>query len=120
MRSTWLAAACCAACSAAVPAQVAAAGEAGDARQGARVIAARHCGSCHMIPGIRSADGLVGPPLILFGRRSFIAGRLANSRENLAQWVIDPQAVEPGTAMPNLGLTDREARDVAAYLSSLR
>jgi cytochrome c2 len=103
-----------------IPTQLAAAGDSGDVKRGARVIASRHCGSCHMIPGIRGAEGLVGPPLILFGRRSFIAGRLPNSPDNIARWVTDPQAVEPGTAMPALGLSSREARDVAAYLTSLR
>lgn len=86
---------------------------------GRKAILKYGCGSCHMIPGVRGANALVGPPLIHFSRRSIIAGRLANTPANLARWVQDPQGVEPGTAMPNLGLTPEEATNVAAYLESI-
>src|SRR6185295_19205414 len=78
------------------------------------------CGSCHTIPGIRSAAGVVAPPLTAFARRSFIGGEVANTPENLVRWLMDPQAIEPGTAMPNLGVSDPVARDMATYLYSLR
>ena len=78
------------------------------------------CGSCHTIPGIRNANGLVGPPLIHWGRRSMIAGRLPNTPDNLIRWVHDPQGVEPGTDMPNLGVTQTEARNIAAYLENIQ
>jgi cytochrome c1 len=78
------------------------------------------CGSCHTIPGVRGADALVGPPLTKFGRRSFIAGQLSNTPDNLVRWITDPKGVEPGTDMPNLGVTGEEARNIAAYLESLR
>lgn len=86
---------------------------------GEELIEGYGCGSCHTIPGIAEADGLVGPPLVEFGRRSFIAGQLANTPENLIRWLLDPEAVEPGTAMPDLGLTEAEARDIASYLEQL-
>jgi cytochrome c1 len=73
-----------------------------------------------MIPGIKGADGLVGPPLILFARRTYVAGELPNTPDNLIRWIRDPPAVEPRTAMPALGLTEQQARDVAAYLYTLR
>jgi cytochrome c2 len=92
----------------------------GDARRGAQVIESYGCGSCHTIPGIRNADGLVGPPLLWWSRRTFIAGELPNTPENLVHWIQSPQAVEPHTAMPTLGLSDQQARDAAAYLYSLR
>lgn len=88
--------------------------------RGMRVIATRKCGSCHTIPGINGAQGLVGPPLVYFSRRTYIAGELPNSPANLVRWVSSPQSVEPHTAMPNLGLSQQEARDVAAYLYTLR
>jgi len=91
----------------------------GDARAGRHWIAAYGCGSCHTIPGVPGARGLVGPPLSKMGRRSFIAGEMANTPSNLVRWVMDPQAVEPGTAMPDLGVTEARARDIAAYLESL-
>jgi cytochrome c len=92
----------------------------GNARLGAHLIESYRCGACHMIPGIKDADGLVGPPLILFARRTYIGGELPNTPPNLIRWIRDPAAVEPGTAMPALGLTNQQARDVAAYLYTLR
>jgi cytochrome c1 len=58
--------------------------------------------------------------LYFFSRRTYIAGELPNTVENLVRWVKDPPAVEPGTAMPKLGLSDQQALDVAAYLYTLR
>lgn len=92
----------------------------GNAAHGQQVIESKGCGSCHVIPGIHDAKGLVGPPLMFFSRRTMIAGELPNSPENLVRWLKNPPAVEPGTAMPNLGLTDKQAQDVAAYLYTLR
>jgi cytochrome c1 len=92
----------------------------GSPDRGKELIAKYGCGSCHTIPGIKGASALVGPPLIHFGRRSFVGGQLANTPENLARWVQDPQAVEPGTDMPNLGIAPDEARDIAAYLENLQ
>ena len=92
----------------------------GDAQRGKQVITKFNCGSCHMIPGIANARGLVGPPLMMFGRRTFIAGEVPNQPENLVQWIKDPQSIESGTAMPDLGLNEQQARDAAAYLYTLR
>jgi cytochrome c1 len=69
---------------------------------------------------VRHANGLVGPPLLWWSRRTFIAGELPNTPENLVRWVRSPQSVEPHMAMPALGLSDQQARDVAAYLYTLR
>jgi cytochrome c len=63
---------------------------------------------------------MVGPPLTMFARRAYIAGQLSNEPNNLIRWIRDPQAVEPGTAMPNLGVAPAVARDMAAYLYTLR
>jgi len=93
---------------------------AGNITEGEVVIVRAACGSCHYIPGIFDADGRVGPPLNRFGRRAFIAGMLPNSPDNLAYWLRFSQKVVPGNAMPNTELTQREARDAAAYLESLR
>lgn len=92
----------------------------GNAAEGRRVIESKGCGACHTIPGIYTARGLVGPPLYFFSRRTIIAGELPNSPANLMRWLKDPQAVEPNTDMPDLGLTDQQARDVVAYLYTLR
>jgi cytochrome c len=92
----------------------------GDVHRGAAVINQYRCGACHYIPGIHDARGMVGPPLIYFGERTFIAGEVPNSPQNLVRWIRSPKSIEPGTAMPELGLSDQEARDAAAYLYTLR
>ncbi len=78
------------------------------------------CGKCHNVPGIHGADGVVGPPLVALSRRTYIAGNFPNTPENLVHWVMAPQSMKPKTAMPELGLTEPQARDVAAYLYTLR
>jgi cytochrome c len=85
---------------------------------GRQLIAAYGCGSCHTIPGVPGADAMAGPPLMRFYQRMYIAGRLPNTPENLIAWIQDPQMIEPGTAMPNLGVSEAEAHDIAAYLFS--
>ena len=92
----------------------------GDAERGAEVIRARECGTCHRIPGIRNADGLAAPPLDWMARRTYIAGRAPNNPETMVQWVRAPETIDPATAMPNLGLSAQQSRDVAAYLFTLR
>jgi cytochrome c2 len=92
----------------------------GNPQHGADLIRSYGCGSCHTIPGIRTARGLVGPPLYFFSRRTMIAGELPNSPDNLVRWLQHPKAVEPHTAMPDLGLSTDQAQDIAAYLYTLR
>jgi cytochrome c2 len=90
-----------------------------DGSRGKAAISRFGCGSCHTIPGINSAIGRVGPPLTEIRDRSYIAGMLPNSEANLERWIHDPKGVNPHTAMPTLGLTDRDAADIAAYLYSI-
>jgi cytochrome c len=94
--------------------------ENGDAQRGRAAIEAYGCGSCHSIPGIRAANGMVGPPLDHWSQRRIIAGEVPNDPERLITWITVPQSIEPGTAMPNMGVTDGQARDIAAYLYTLR
>jgi cytochrome c len=93
--------------------------ERGDASRGRDAIAAYGCGSCHSIPGIRGANGMVGPSLEHWAERRIIAGEVPNDPARLITWLTVPQAIEPGTAMPNMGVTDGQARDMAAYLYTL-
>ena len=92
----------------------------GDPALGKQLIAQHGCGSCHSIPGVSGADGMVGPPLDHFARRSYIAGEVVNNADFLVRWIEVPQAIEPGTAMPNLGVSEGQARNIAAYLYTLR
>ena len=66
-----------------------------------------------------SSDPKVGPPLRAMGTRRLIAGRLANTPENMVQWLRQPQSIKPGTAMPDMGVTEGHTRDMAAYLATL-
>lgn len=91
----------------------------GDPGRGAQLINQYGCGSCHTVPGVKGADGLVGPPLTRFGSRSYIAGKLVNNGPNLQRWIENPQQIEPGNAMPDLGVTPEDAQDIAAYLFTL-
>ena len=88
----------------------------GDPRRGATAIGKYGCGTCHVIPGLARATGKVGPPLSDFADRTYIAGNAYNTATNLAAWIRRPDSVEPGTAMPTLGVSQEGARDIAAYL----
>jgi cytochrome c oxidase assembly factor CtaG/cytochrome c2 len=92
----------------------------GDPGRGAALIGRFGCGACHTIPGIDDADGLVGPPLNHMAKRVYVAGVLRNTPDNMITWLRDPQSVVPNNAMPNVGLDEQQARDVAAYLSTLQ
>jgi cytochrome c1 len=78
------------------------------------------CSGCHTIPGIRDAHALVGPPLDHFSKRTYIGGVMENTPSNLIAWLLDPPAHAPRTAMPNLKLSEQQARDIAAYLYTLK
>jgi mono/diheme cytochrome c family protein len=92
----------------------------GDPAAGAAVIRDLGCGTCHAIPGIRGARGIVGPPLAGFARRPLIAGELPNRPDLLVRWVRDAPSLVPATGMPALPLSERQAVDVASYLYTLR
>lgn len=91
----------------------------GDPDRGHAVLIQYGCGSCHVIPGIAGANAYVGPPLNHYDQRTYIAGAMLNNTENLITWIINPQAIEPGTAMPNLNVSEEDARHMAAYLYTL-
>lgn len=94
--------------------------EGGDSYRGAQAIQRNGCHSCHRIPGIRGTNSYVGPPLNAWSERQYIAGNLENNPENLISWIMNPQAIEPGTAMPNMNIDEQQARDIAAYLYTLQ
>jgi cytochrome c len=90
-----------------------------DPARGQALMREHGCGACHRIPGVRQARAMVGPPLDDYALRGYVAGVLPNRPANLIAWLRDPPAITPATAMPNLGLTEQEARDMAAYLYTL-
>lgn len=91
-----------------------------DPDRGARAMIQYGCGACHTIPGVTGARGSVGPHLGGFADRAYVAGVLPNEPGGLVRWLVNPVAHSPMTAMPDLGVTEPEARDMAAYLYTLR
>ena len=92
----------------------------GDPAAGEVIVVRQACGYCHTIPGIPNSNGQVGPTLARFASRRLVAGLLANKPAELVHWLRAPQDVLKGNAMPNMGLGEQQARDVAAYLYTLK
>jgi cytochrome c len=92
----------------------------GNARTGRATIRKYGCYACHSIDGVPGAHGLVGPPLDGIATREYIAGELPNTPQNLMQWIQHPRQVEQHTLMPEMGVTEQDSRDIAAYLYTLR
>jgi mono/diheme cytochrome c family protein len=90
----------------------------GDAGRGKRILAQYACQSCHRVPGVTGSDVNVGRPLDGLAKRPLIAGSLPNTQANLVRWIRNPQAVDPDAAMPNMGVSERDALDISAYLLS--
>jgi cytochrome c2 len=90
-----------------------------DPERGKQTIRQKGCPICHIIPGIREATGLVGPALDRFAERVYVAGVLPNTPANLVAWIRNPPGIDPLTAMPTSGMSEAEARDIAAYLYTL-
>ena len=115
----------CAAFAAACDSGKAAASEAealtgGNVDRGKTAIGKYGCGSCHTIPGIDGAQATVGPPLTGIAVRGYLAGHLTNSPDNMMKWIQHPQRIDPQVVMPEMGVTDQDARDITAYLYTLR
>jgi cytochrome c2 len=92
----------------------------GSVARGVPAIGKYGCAACHTIPGIETATATVGPPLTQVAVRQYLGGHLTNSPGNMIKWIQHPQRVDPNNAMPELGVTDQDARDIAAYLYTLR
>lgn len=90
-----------------------------DLEQGRRLIAEKGCVACHVVPQVRSPVSTVGPPLNNIRTQAYLSGLLPNTPANLVQWLLNPPAINPRTAMPNVGLSQAQAEDIAAFLMSL-
>jgi putative membrane protein len=77
------------------------------------------CPSCHVIPGVKGAEGVVGPPLTAVSRRTYLAGRIANTPENMTRWIMNPKEIDDKTAMPVMGISRDNAQEIVRYLSTL-
>ncbi len=91
----------------------------GDPERGHGLIQSYGCGTCHMVEGVRGARGQVGPRLEDYAQQHLLVGFLPNTPSNLIAWLMDPVALKPRTGMPSQGVTEEEARHIAAYLYTL-
>ena len=87
----------------------------GNPDKGRSAIKRYGCIACHTIQGI-SSGATVGPPLTRMASRSYLAGNMQNSAANLVHFIQHPRQVHNDTAMPEMGVTESDARDIAAYL----
>ena len=92
----------------------------GDPNRGREALTSYGCIACHTIPGVQGATALTAPPLIGISQRSYIAGMLENTPDNLRHWIQHPRKVNPHTAMPEQGVTHQDASDIAADLYTTR
>ena len=92
----------------------------GSVARGESAIAKYGCGTCHTIPGIRSANATVGPPLNRIAVRHYLGGHLPNTPGHMVEWIQHPQKIDPRNVMPEMGVTDQDASDIAAFLYTLR
>jgi cytochrome c2 len=88
----------------------------GDPRRGRDALERYGCGACHVIPGVRGARGRVGPVLDDYVSRVYIAGKYPNAPDVLVAWIRNAPALSPESAMPDVGVTEGDARDMAAWL----
>ena len=92
----------------------------GNPDRGKQLIIQYGCTSCHRIPGIQGPKGSIGPPLEKIALHPLIGGKVQNTPQNMIEWLQNPQAFDPASAMPNLGVKPDEAHDITAYLFTLR
>jgi cytochrome c len=90
----------------------------GDSKTASDLMIHYGCPTCHVIHGVPGAVGKVGPSLVDLGQRSYLAGTLQNSPDNLILWIQHPQRIHPGTAMPEMGVTAGDAREIATFLQA--
>lgn len=90
--------------------------EQADASNGKRLVFSYGCAVCHQIGGVQGHPGHIGPPLTNWSQRKYIAGALANTPPSLVKWLMRPQYYEPGSAMPDLGISKKQAEDMAEFL----
>lgn len=96
------------------------AGLAGGNADRGRAAAERYgCNACHAIAGMPDPSVVAAAPITGIADRAYIGGTLANTPENLVKWIRYPREIKPLTAMPDLAVSEKDARDIAVYLYSL-
>jgi cytochrome c len=92
----------------------------GDPDRGRQLVEQYSCPACHVIPGVEGPRGMIGPPLDHIATRPRIAEKIENTPATMAKWIQNPQSFDPANTMPALGINDADARDITAYLFTLK
>ena len=93
--------------------------EAASVAEGRHVFESTACVNCHTIAGT-NAKGRFGPDLThLMGRATIASGAAENTKENLRQWIKEPDAIKPGCLMPAMQMSEQDIDAVTAYLMTL-
>ena len=92
----------------------------GNIERGKQLVNQYGCGACHIVPGVPGATGMVGPPLDHVAQQQTLAGKYPNTPDVMTKWLQNPQAMDPNNTMPNLGVTPPDARDLTAFLFTLK
>jgi len=119
-RILWTVAACGVVAAALAGCLPAGTGSGAAAAEGPLLLEQYGCGSCHVIPGVRRANGRIGPTLESFARHAYIAGEIPNHPDVLVRWIQHPSALVPDTLMPDQAVREEHARAMGAYLMKLR
>ena len=77
------------------------------------------CQACHVIPGM-GPGGALGPDLTGFGSRPTLNARVPKNPQAVAAYLLNPTAIDAQTSMPAVGLSEEEAKDIAAFLETLK
>lgn len=88
----------------------------GDPDKAMASIARYGCAACHDIRGAQMPGGRAAQSLSGISERIYLGGAVNNTPDNLIRWIVNPKQFDPKTAMPVTGISDAEARNVAAYL----
>jgi cytochrome c oxidase subunit II len=89
-------------------------------KRGLQVFLTSTCVMCHAINGTPAGSN-IGPNLTHVASRNMIAAAtVVNTREHLAQWIIDSQQYKPGNKMPQNNLSDADLQSLVDYLQSLK
>jgi cytochrome c2 len=97
-----------------------AAGVPGDPVRGRELLTTYGCTGCHMVPGVEGPRAMLGPALDNTATKTSIVGKFPNTPENMTRWITNPPGMDPNTTMPNVGVNPQDARDLTAFLFTLR
>ncbi len=86
---------------------------------GRQLVTKYGCDTCHVIPGVKGTQGMVGPSLQHIASRQIIASKF-RTPQTMMRWIQNPQSFDPQTSMPNMNVTPADARDITAYLFTLK